>query len=253
MVSKSKVRFIRGLCQKKIRQQTDLYIVEGPHMVEELLQWCPQDVEEIFAEEAWATAYASTSPACKDRLHTSSLHYVVGDELASMSCQQAPNQVLALVRKRTPAIAVASAGQITLALDAIRDPGNLGTILRTADWFGIQHVVCSLDTAELYNPKVVQATMGSIFRLSVAYVDLAVWLQGLQGLPVYCTGLQGESIRSLSPLAEGVLLIGNEARGVSENLRVLATHQITIPRYGHAESLNASVAAGILLAHCGNG
>ena len=139
-------------------------------------------------------------------------------------------------------------GTLTLVLDATRDPGNLGTILRTADWFGIRHIVCSPDCAELYNPKVVQATMGAIFRVEVSYAGLPDWLTTLGPMPVYCATLDGIPIYDVSPPAEGVVVIGNEARGVSDDVLSLATCKVTIPRYGHAESLNASVAAGIVMA-----
>jgi len=226
-----------------MRTESDLFLVEGPHMVEELLQWRPGDAVEVYALADWVDPRQSHSlpsdgpPVVR----------IQPEELAAMSCQQAPSQVLALARKRAAPPPVAPRGALTLALDAVRDPGNLGTIIRTADWFGIRNVVCSPDCAELHNPKVVQATMGGIFRVDLSYTDLATWLPST-GMPVFCATLDGMSLQHIAPPEEGVIVIGNEARGVSDAVRALATHMVTIPRYGHAESLNASVAAGIVMA-----
>lgn len=243
MVSKSKVRLIRGLCQKKMRAESDLFLVEGPHMVEELLQWRPGDAEEVYALADWV----DPRPPHARSADGPKVYRIEPEELAAMSCQPSPNRVLALVRKRTAPTAVAPRGAFTLALDAIRDPGNLGTIIRTADWFGIRNVVCSPDCAEFHNPKVVQATMGGIFRIDLSYAELADWLP-TTGMPVYCATLDGTALHDINPTKEGVIVIGNETRGVSDAVRALAPYRITIPRYGHAESLNASVAAGIVMA-----
>lgn len=226
-----------------MRAESDLFLVEGPHLVEELLQWRPEDAEEVYALADWVDPRHARGQADQGP----QVVRILPEELASMSCQQAPSQVLALVRKRPAPQPMAPKGALTLVLDAVRDPGNLGTIIRTADWFGIRNVVCSLDCAELYNPKVVQATMGGIFRVNLSYTDLAAWLP-TTGMPVFCATLDGMSLQHIAPPEEGVIVIGNEARGVSDEVRALATHKVTIPRYGHAESLNASVAAGIIMA-----
>jgi TrmH family RNA methyltransferase len=212
-------------------------------MVEELLRWRPGDAVEVYALEDWVDprhprGQSGDGPP---------VVRILPEELAAMSCQPSPSQVLALVRKRPAPVPLAPRGALTLALDAVRDPGNLGTIIRTADWFGIRNVVCSPDCAELHNPKVVQATMGGIFRVDLSYTDLATWLPST-GMPVFCATLDGMSLQNIAPPEEGVIVIGNEARGVSDAVRALATHRVTIPRYGHAESLNASVAAGIVMA-----
>jgi TrmH family RNA methyltransferase len=244
MLSKSKVRFIRGLCQKKLRAESGSFVVEGPRMLEELLQWRPGDVEELYAMDDWKDPRADrpSSPV------EPSVTRVDAQTLSALSCQTTPNQVLAVVRKRPSAMPKAPKGALTLVLDAIRDPGNLGTIIRTADWFGIRNIVCSPDCAELYNPKVVQATMGAIFRVEVSYVGLPDWLPTLGAMAVYCATLDGIPIYDIVPPAEGVVVIGNEARGVSDAVLSFATCKVTIPRYGYAESLNASVAAGIVMA-----
>jgi len=241
MVSRSKVSFIRGLCQKKIRDASGLYLVEGPRLVAELMAECPEDAEEVFAVDGW-----EPTPSAKARQPR--ITRIRDIDLAAMSALQTPNLVLALVRKRLPAPAAAPRGRLTLALDALRDPGNLGTIIRTADWFGIRNIVCSPDCTDLHNPKVVQATMGGIFRVAVAYADLPAWLTTLGDMPVLCTTLHGDPLPATAPPTEGVVVIGNEARGVSDAVLALSTQRLTIPRYGQAESLNAAVAAGIVMA-----
>ena len=140
--------------------------------------------------------------------------------------------------------------QIVLALDGIQDPGNLGTIIRIADWFGVHHIVCSHDTAELYNPKVVQSTMGSIARVGVVYKNLAEWLPAVKNeVRTYATALDGMDVTSDKKIKEGVIIIGNESKGVSPRLLEMANVKLTIKRKGKAESLNAAVAAGIMLSH----
>jgi RNA methyltransferase, TrmH family len=138
---------------------------------------------------------------------------------------------------------------LILALDNIQDPGNLGTMIRIADWFGIQQIVCNEGTAECYNPKVVQATMGSISRVGVCYTHLEEWLAVQTHARIYAAVLDGQDIRKINPLKEGILLIGNESKGISPELLVMATQQISIPQIGKAESLNAAVAAGIIISH----
>ena len=134
-------------------------------------------------------------------------------------------------------------------LDTIQDPGNMGSIVRTADWFGISTIICSQDSADVFNPKVVQATMGSIARVELIYTDLQSFIQNNDLPPVYVTTLDGTSLYSLEPLKEGIVLLGNESRGVQPHLLNYARERITIPRKGKAESLNAAIATGIVLAH----
>jgi len=134
-------------------------------------------------------------------------------------------------------------------LDDIRDPGNMGTIIRIADWFGINQVVCSDDSAELYNPKVVQATMGSIARVRVHYTPLAEWLAAQQDTAIYAAALNGKDVTAMEKIKEGIIVIGNESKGISPAISRLATTPITIPQKGRAESLNAAVATGIILSH----
>lgn len=134
-------------------------------------------------------------------------------------------------------------------LDDLQDPGNMGTMIRIADWFAIEDIICSENSVDCYNPKVVQASMGSLARVNVFYTDLLPFIKKNEKINLYATSLSGTSIFNLSTIKEGIILIGNESKGVHEDLLSLSSHQITIPRYGHAESLNAAVAAGIILSH----
>jgi TrmH family RNA methyltransferase len=243
MLQRSKVKYIQSLRHKKFRDAGDVFIVEGPRMAKELLECKVSHLLEIFATEAWILSNAAGLKG----VESDKLHRVTDAELGSLSSQQSPSQVLAVVRKFGPEQEPRAGGHVTLALDDIQDPGNMGTIIRTADWFGLTQVVCSRNCADIWNPKVVQATMGSIFRVDVHYVDLAGWIGGLRDMPVLTTALDGNDLFACGPLQEGVIIIGNEGRGVSDALMKLSDKKITIPRYGHAESLNAAVAAGIIL------
>ncbi|RYY18244.1 MAG: RNA methyltransferase, partial [Chitinophagaceae bacterium] len=141
------------------------------------------------------------------------------------------------------------AGPLILMLDNIQDPGNLGTIIRCADWFGIRQIVCNTGSADNFSPKVVQSTMASIARVAVYYMDLPEFLVANKGLPVYAAALGGKPLNQYPVADHGILVIGNESKGISPEVMALATDRITIPRRGKAESLNAAVAAGIILSH----
>ena len=138
---------------------------------------------------------------------------------------------------------------MTLVLDSIQDPGNLGTIIRIADWFGIKQVVCSPACADIYNPKVVQSTMGSIGRVDVFYTELLAWLAMKQDIRIYASALEGQDVSKMPKLKEGLIIIGNESKGIHPDILARANVKITIPRMGEAESLNAAVATGIILSH----
>jgi TrmH family RNA methyltransferase len=177
-------------------------------------------------------------------------HYVteVADfELDKLTQLHKANQVLALVEKKQIKGPIQLKGKMTLCLDGIQDPGNLGTIIRTADWFGLNQIVVSADTASCFNPKVIQSTMGSILRVDVIVEDLEALIQSYK-MPVYGAVLEGKSIQTTELAKEGLLLIGNESKGIRSPLLALITDPITIPKYGAAESLNAAVATGIILA-----
>lgn len=239
MLAKSKVKYIQSLGQKKYRDETGLFIAEGPRIVEEWIREVPDHVLEVYATEKWN----------RDQVPGAMLSVISEDELKRISQMASPNQVLAVVKQFVRPAAISREDRLILALDSIQDPGNFGTILRIADWFGIGQVVCNHGCADLYNPKVVQAGMGSIARVKVYYTDLASWLDASEGMKVYAAVLDGQDPAKLSGQVEGVLVIGNEARGISENVMEHVDVKLTIPRKGRAESLNAAVATGILLSH----
>ncbi len=242
MLVKSKLKYIQTLGQKKFRQEEGLFIAEGPKIVTELLNEPGVEVTEVFASPEWIEGN-------KTLLKNTAVTGVSDTELERISQLSTPHQVLALVRQFGESDAIVIKGRIVLALDAIRDPGNLGTIIRIADWFGIRQVVCSPDSADCYNPKVVQATMGSIARVKLYYRDLDQWLSGLENTRVYATLLEGQDITGMKKINEGIILVGNESAGISPGLLQHSNVRITIPRKGKAESLNAAVATGIILSH----
>lgn len=235
MLSKNEIKYIQSLCQKKQRTAERLFIVEGVKLVKELID-ANYPVKNIYALEEW-DAPMTAIPITR----------ISEVELERISSLQTPNQVLAVVKQLEPIGEPLLKGNLTLMLDGIQDPGNLGTLIRIADWFGINQIIASEDTVELYNPKVIQSTMGSFLRVKIWYKDLTTVLNQQQ-VPVYGALLEGESIHKTNPSSEGVLLIGNESKGIRQPLLSLITHRVTIPRIGEAESLNAAVATGILLA-----
>ena len=237
MLSKNELKYIQSLCQKKQRQEERLFLVEGAKLVEELLQ-TGLNVRKIYALPVWAEKHR----------HLPQLTTITEEELEKISNLQTPNQVLAVVEQPVLAAEPILPHQLTLVLDTIQDPGNLGTIIRIADWFGIYQIVASMDTVELYNPKVIQSTMGSYARVKVWYRPLADFLSTVR-LPIYGALLNGQNMYEVAPLKEGILLIGNESKGIHPDLFPFVSHPITIPRIGGAESLNAAVAAGIIVSH----
>jgi TrmH family RNA methyltransferase len=241
MLDKQKLKYIQSLGQKKFRRQEELFVAEGQKIVNELLETDATHIEEVYALKDWITA--------NEKLLKHVRVFEVKDfELEKMSQLSAPNKVLAVVRQFPQHAGVLTKGRVTLALDTIQDPGNMGTIIRLADWFGIDQVVCSIDCADIYNSKVVQSTMGSIARVRVLYTDLEKWLTE-QDITIYATAPAGTDATKVKKLQEGIIVIGNESKGIDPAIIQLAKMTISIPRKGRAESLNAAVAAGIILSH----
>lgn len=236
MLSNSKIKYIQTLYHKKKRDAEGLFIAEGVKIVNELLAAGSMPVMEIFATAEWVQAHGKTGVPVTE---------VSEKELERLSSLTTPNQVLAMVRQPERGKIPTTFNGLAVALDGIQDPGNLGTIIRTCDWFGITHIICSEDCADLFNPKVIQATMGSFLRVSLYYTSLETFLEQ-QKLPVYAAVLDGKPVKEKAK--NGILLIGNESRGISAALKPLCTEHIAIERKGGAESLNAAVACGILLA-----
>ncbi|MDD7246706.1 MAG: RNA methyltransferase [Prevotellaceae bacterium] len=246
-LSKAKIKYIHSLEQKKIRRQENAFVAEGHKSVGDLLQaGCTARL--IIATEEWRSPVALGSET--ERIT------VTAEELRKASLLLHPQQVLGVFTipsHDTPPPVSTIREQLCLCLDGVQDPGNLGTIIRTADWFGISHIICSPSTADAYNPKVVQATMGSIARVRVCYTNLPGWLQSLPAdTPIYGTMLDGEELYATPLSRSGVVVMGNEGSGISDEVARQLTHRLLIPPYPHgsstAESLNVSIATAIICA-----
>jgi TrmH family RNA methyltransferase len=240
LISKNQIKLIQSLKQIKFRREYGLFVAEGKKIVGELIG-SDIKVKGIYALMEWCE---ENKDICGSREFD--VFRVNQKELERISNLTTPNQVLAVCKIPDRKPEDMAGEKIQLALDGIRDPGNLGTIIRTADWFGVKEIICSDDCVDVYNPKVVQATMGSIARVKVVYTNLPEFLSG-SGKNVIATTLDGGSIFDKRP-GEGIFVIGNESTGIRPEVLQHATHRVSIPSHGRAESLNASVAAGIILA-----
>jgi TrmH family RNA methyltransferase len=245
MLSKTHTKYIQSLQHKKLRDETGLFIAEGPKVVMDLLNSRKFVCKEILALNNWLQEHSKQLSLLHDTVITA----VEDFELQKISSLSTAHAVVAVFEKRKPAYKIETALKITLVLDTIQDPGNLGTIIRIADWFGIETIVCSIGCADMYNAKVVQSTMGSLGRVNVVYTDLVAWLPENSKVKIYSASLEGEDVKAIGKLKEGILIIGNEANGVSDEVMDLVNEKINIPRIGEAESLNAAVATGIILSH----
>ena len=235
MVSKNQIKLITSLQQKKYRITHQLFFAEGVKVIQELLD------SNFELEHLYTTQYdfEEVSGAKKSLIHE--------NDLKKISALTTPNSCLAVFKIPQEREIVTSG--LIIALDDIRDPGNLGTILRLCDWFGVEQVVCSRETVDIYNPKVVQATMGSITRVNVAYLDLCDYITQTD-LSVFGTFMDGENIYKSNLPQEGIIVMGNEANGISEAVEELIKKRIAIPRFGDlqkTESLNVATATAIVL------
>ena len=235
MITANQKKFVKSLSQKKFRNIHKCFVVEGIKMVEELLT-SNFDIHSIYAVKD-----------CLVNLNNYDVITISEKELLSISSFKTPNQILAVVNYKENDIADID-NNFSIVLDNIQDPGNLGTIIRTADWFGIKNIICSNNSVDIYNPKVIQATMGSIFRVKVCYTDLRELISNTSK-NVYAAVIEGEDVyKTKLNQNNSYLLMGNESKGISEELLPLIKHKITIPKKGLAESLNVSVATAILCA-----
>lgn len=239
MISKSNAKFLKSLQIKKYRKQHSCFLVEGTKSVNELLS-SKFEVVTLYATKIFLDEYIDLWKGVE-------VIEVTGKELGNVSFLQSNNSVLAVVKTLDIAFELPSRNKLSIALDSVNDPGNLGTIIRIADWYGITEIYCSLDTVDLYNPKVVSATKGSINRVNIHYCDLNEVIKKSE-LAVFGAFLDGENVHELDLESgvEGVLLMGSEAHGVSEGLEGLVTRRITIPSFGVTESLNVSIATAII-------
>ncbi|MES2419314.1 MAG: RNA methyltransferase [Bacteroidota bacterium] len=238
MLSKSQISFIKSLHQKKYRKENGIFIIEGIKSILEFTNSSYQ-LHSIYYDPA----YLSLLPKFPANIK---LFEVNNAELVKISTLQSPQGILALVNiPAAQKITIANLrNKFSLVLDNIQDPGNFGTIIRTADWFGIEQVICSMQTVEAYNPKTVQSTMGSLARVKVFYTDLEDFISESR-LPVFSALLNGQSIYKTNWGHEGLILLGNEGHGITENLLKATTTAVTIPRVGQTESLNVAVSAAI--------
>jgi RNA methyltransferase, TrmH family len=244
MFTKTHAKYIQSLHHKKFRDEYGVFFAEGPKLVPELIAGKFSPCTMLAATAGWLAEHASwlKKQAIDEVLELKDF------ELEKISALSQPNKVLAVFEKLETDENFNPAGKITIILDALQDPGNMGTIIRIADWFGIPNIICSLNCADRYNPKVVQGTMGSIGRVNLVYTDVEAWLAAHKKLPVFATALDGVPLQKVQKIKEGIIIIGNESKGIGEQLMQLATKKITIPRKGQAESLNAAVALGVVLA-----
>ena len=238
MISKSQISFIKSLHQKKIRKEQGLFIVEGLKSFAEFIH-SDYIIDSIFHTE-------DVMPKLGNLLQNVKVYEISKSDLSKISSLTSPQQLLALIKIPQPKELTTKLlkGSFTLALDGIQDPGNLGTIIRTADWFGIKHIICSEDTVDLYNSKVVQATMGSLSRVQLSYTNLETFLKNTS-LPVYGAVLNGNSVYEINFRNEGILVLGNEGSGIRPEIINIIKYPVMIPRFGKAESLNVAISASI--------
>lgn len=232
MVSKSQIKLIRSLQQKKFREKTGLFVAEGPKLIADLVG-SGIEINSLFTVEAGE--------------NEENVFNVSEIELQKISNLKTPNTSLALFK--IPSFTDCPDKGLIVALDAVRDPGNLGTIIRLCDWFGVKQLICSPDTVDCFNPKVIQATMGSIARVQIIYEDLKEFITR-SPLPIFGACMDGVSIYSRSLPEEALVVMGNEANGISEDIMNLLHEKITIPQFGQhkeAESLNVAAATSIIL------
>jgi TrmH family RNA methyltransferase len=233
MLTKAEIQRLRSLREKSAREEAGLFVLEGPKVVSELLA-AGFAFSELYATPGW------TGPA------PAALRRIEGEEMGRISHFPTPSCILAvgpIVRRPLPPGALERG--LTLALDGIQDPGNVGTLLRIADWYNLDRVLLSPDSADLFSQKVINASMGSFARVVVHTVDLRTAFAGRRA-PILGCDLAGDDVHGLPRLTDAVIVIGSEGRGLSEDIRRLVTRRVTIPRFGGAESLNAAVAAAIV-------
>ncbi|MFN3852093.1 MAG: TrmH family RNA methyltransferase [Spirosomataceae bacterium] len=237
MISKQQQKYIQSLQIKKYRQESQSFLVEGAKSVLELLNSDFQ-IEKIYVTEKFA-----------EQIDSKNTHIEIATqaEIEKTGTLQSNDSALAIVKMKPNQSIVCNDNEYVLVLDDIRDPGNLGTIIRIADWYGITKIICSENTVDFYNPKVIASTMGSFTRIKIWYGDLEKYFIRNNNLPIYGTFISGENIHKTNFPKSGFIIIGNESNGIRPEIEKKVTHKITIPRFGNAESLNAGIATAIVL------
>lgn len=235
MLSKNQIKYINQLKQKKYRAQENVFVAEGLKSVKELLN-SSLELIHIYSTKPWHTS-----------LLEAEFSLISESDLKKISSLKTPNQCLAVFKMKAPK--TPSNEGLIIALDDVRDPGNLGTIIRLCDWFGVSDLICNEKTVDLYNPKVVQATMGSLDRVNVYYTDLKAYITSYP-YSVFGTFMDGENIYNQTLPKNGLLIMGNEANGISKEIEALIHKKVSIPRFGNlqlTESLNVATATAIFL------
>ena len=241
MISKNEIKLIKSLSTKKNRLKELLFIVEGEKMVDELLS-SNYKIKKIYGTKEWFENNFS-------KLDLIDFQKISSDELCRISNFKNPNDVLALVEMFSNELDYSSLTGTTLILDSINDPGNLGTIIRTCDWFNVRNVICSKDTVDVYNNKTIQSTMGSIFRVNVYYFELTEFFVSINNKPqTYAATLDGENLKNIKNKKDNFLIIGSESHGISDDLMKFVDEKVKIENVSASgESLNAAIATAIIL------
>ena len=241
MLNKSKINFIRSLEKKKFRDETACFLAEGNKLVADIYPFF--ECECLIAKASWLVTQSD--------IHAKELIVAGENDIERISLLKTPQDVLAVFHQPDYVLDKnAMRNELTLVLDGIQDPGNLGTIIRLADWFGIRRLICSPDTVDVYNPKTVQATMGAIAHVQVFYESLPIFMDEMEGMPVYGTFLEGKNIYKETLSSSGLIVMGNEGKGISKAVEKRITQKLHIPNYPpdaeSTESLNVAVAAAIV-------
>lgn len=244
MISRNQIKFIRSLEQKKFREEHGLFVAEGKKIVYEILH-SSLEIHSLYYTPGFKLPHSKGKEFRKFEVET--------NELEKISFLSAPNEVLCVVKRPTVKTEIPKIkNELSLLLEDIRDPGNMGSILRIADWFGIHQVVCSQECVDVYNPKVVQSSMGSIARINIFYCDAFQLINDIKKEPtgndfeIYAAVLDGKNIYYEALTQRGLIILGNESTGISSKLMSQATRKITIPSSGKAESLNVAASAAVL-------
>lgn len=239
MISKNQQKYVQSLHNKKFRQEYQTFLVEGAKILIELLN-SDFEIEQIYITE---TFFSDNKAVFQNK----NFELVSVAELEKITTLQSNDAGLAIVKMKPNVPLICNDSEFVLVLDEIKDPGNLGTIIRIADWYGIKKVVCSKNTVELHNPKVISSTMGSFLRTNVFYTDLAEYFTKNTDKSILGAFLDGKNVHEYTFPKDGYLVIGSESHGIGENVEKFVTQKLTIPRFGQAESLNAGIATAILV------
>ena len=241
MLSKNKIKFIRSLEMKKFRNESDCFLAEGNKLVADILPFF--ECECLVTKSSWL--------ATQGNINAKELILAEDDDIERVSLLKTPQDVLAVFRRPQYILDnEAIKSELSLVIDGVQDPGNFGTIIRLADWFGIKQIICSQDTADVYNPKTVQASMGAIAHVQVFYKPLSEWLKEMENIPIYGAFLEGKNIYKEALSSSGLIVMGNEGNGISPSVEERITHKLHIPNYPleaeTTESLNVAVATAIV-------